>query len=117
MFPLAILGHLAGDYLFQTTYEALNKTKGRVFNRALMAHCVKYTLCFLPLFLTLGISLLWLIPIFVTHVIFDRRTPIIWWRKNVTRCSDEDIKNTFWLTVVIDQIFHIVVLAVISLVC
>ncbi len=107
------MAHLVGDFLFQTEYEALNKAAGRCLNRALLTHCLKYTLAFTPLCLFGGLAWPWLAAIFAAHAFLDRRWPIIWWRRRVIGDSEQAVKATFWLTVVIDQIFHLVVLAVI----
>lgn len=113
LFEWLVICHLIGDYLVQTEFEALNKALGRFWNRALVSHCVKYTLCFVPLVFTAALNPMWLMLIYGSHMIFDQRWPIVWWRKCVTRNSDESIKATFWLTIVIDQIFHLLVLVVI----
>lgn len=115
VFELLILSHLVGDFLVQTEFEALNKALGKFFNRALLVHCLKYTLCFAPFFWNIGSGYFWLLLIFSSHMVLDRRWLIIWWRHYVNRNSPKSIENTFWLTVVVDQIFHILVLALISL--
>lgn len=114
LFDWLILAHLVGDYLVQTEFEALNKALGRFWNRALISHCMKYTLCFVPVVLAFGVSPAWLLLIYGSHMVFDRRWPIVWWRTYVTRNSEESIKATFWLTVAIDQIFHFLILVVIG---
>lgn len=108
-----VIAHLVGDFLLQTEFEAMNKANGSFWNRALFAHVLKYTLCFVPAFVGLHMSLLWLAPIFLSHLILDRRWPVLWWRRVVARGSEASIKNTFWLTIVVDQIFHVLVLAAI----
>jgi len=115
-FELLILAHLVGDYLVQTEFEAMNKALGPFWNRALWAHCSKYAACFIPVLALAGLSQWWLALIFFSHLFFDRRWPIIWWRRVVTHNSAESIKATFWLTVVVDQIFHTLVLALIVIV-
>lgn len=113
-FDWLILVHLAGDFLFQTEYEAMNKAQGHWWNRALLLHCLKYTLGFAVAFALLDISLPWLILIFVSHMALDRRFLVVLWRKYINRNSEESIANTFWLTIIIDQIFHILILALIG---
>ena len=54
------LSHLCGDWLIQTEFQALNKAKGAFFNRALFAHCLGYTVCFVPIFLLTGASWWWM---------------------------------------------------------
>lgn len=112
MSPLAwfVVAHFVGDYLIQTEYEALNKAQGRFWNRALVVHCLKYTACFVPILLAYQVSMGWLMPILVTHLVFDRRWIIVLWRRHINRNSEQGIAQTFWLTVMIDQIFHMLVI-------
>jgi hypothetical protein len=115
LFELLLIAHLVGDFLFQTEYQALHKAEGKFFNTALTIHCLTYTICFFPVFMLYEISAFWFFFIFWSHMFYDRRWPIIVWRRYVNRCSQNGIGNTFWLTVVIDQIFELLVLAVISI--
>ncbi len=108
--PFLLLAHLVGDWFIQTEYEALNKALGKFWNRALMAHCAKYTLCFVPVLWFFEESQLWLLLILGSHLLIDRRSPVIWLRRHIARSSESGIKNTFWITIVIDQIFHFVIL-------
>ena len=109
-----VVAHLIGDFLLQTEYEAMNKAQGRFLNGALLSHSAKYTLCFAPVCWVFQVPLFWLGAILGTHLVLDRRWPIIAWRRHVKRDSEEGIKQTFWLTVIIDQIFHLFVLVLIS---
>lgn len=109
-----LVAHHVGDYLFQTEYQALNKALGHFWNRALAAHCSIYTAVFLPVFWLFGVSFWWLAVIYSTHAVIDRRWPVLWWRRHVMRGSDSVIANTFWLTITVDQIFHLLVLVVIA---
>jgi len=114
LLEMLVVIHLVGDYLLQTEFEAMNKATGKFWNRAILSHCSKYTLCFAPVIWSFGLGWLWLVLIFGTHMFFDRRWPVVAWRKYITRNSDSSIKNTFWLTVALDQIFHLIVLAAIA---
>ena len=109
-----IIAHLIGDYLVQTEYEALNKAEGRFFNRALFAHCFKYTACFVPVFIAYDVALPYLLVVLGTHLVLDRRWLVTGWRHYVNRNSYESIKATFWLTIVVDQIFHVLVIVAIA---
>jgi|SRR5579872_2812839 len=111
LFEWFVLFHLLGDYIFQTEYMALNKALGKFFNRALFSHCLVYTACFVPIFWADHLNFWWLGYIFVTHLFFDRRWPVIWIRRNFGCCSETGIEKTFWLTIVVDQIAHLFVLA------
>ncbi len=115
LFESLVLAHLVGDYLLQTDAEANQKMHGSILNLPLWKHVAKYTAsCAVPLWY-FGISFWFLIPIFVTHLFFDRRWPIIWWRRHVMRNSEESITKMFWLTIMVDQIFHVIVLGLIVL--
>lgn len=106
-FEACFIAHIIGDYLLQTDLEANQKAIRRFANWPLFRHVLKYTACFiLPILLFNG-SWIWLAWIFSTHYILDRRTFVVWWRMKVMRNSEESIKNTFWLTIIVDQIFHI----------
>jgi len=73
-----LLCHFVGDYIFQSDWMAMNKSK-KTLN--CLVHCILYTACFLIL------TLSWkaLLFIGVTHFIFDRFPIIIKrliWLKN-----------------------------------
>lgn len=109
-----VLCHLVGDYLLQTEFEAMNKASGRFWNRAILSHCFKYALCFVPITWFYGLNWLWLAVIWGTHMLIDRRQLVLAWRKYIAKSAENSIKNTFWLTIVIDQIFHFIILALIA---
>lgn len=52
VFIVFVMCHLAGDYLLQTEWQAVNKPGGltgsREARRALFSHIATYTLCFVP---------------------------------------------------------------------
>mgnify|MGYP001583553699 CR=1 FL=1 len=114
LFVALVLTHLVADWLFQTEYEAMNKAKGRFFNAAIIKHSLIYTLAFVPALVYLGAPMWWLIALFSSHMFLDRRWPVIWWIKTVKRTSEETINKLFWMVIVIDQIFHILVLVPIA---
>ncbi len=107
-----LVAHLLGDWIFQTDYQALNKARGGL-NRALITHCLTYTLTFMPVFWLSGISLGWLAFIFVAHVFIDRRAPVIWFLKRVKGMSDEALKKAFFMVIMTDQVIHVVTLVVV----
>lgn len=114
LFTWMFIAHLVGDYLSQTEYEALNKAKGRWLNPALMMHCLKYTLCFVPVIVGYHLNWWWLAVIFITHVVLDGRGFVIWWRTHVNRDPPHSIQQNFWLTIVHDQVWHLIILATIA---
>ena len=103
------ISHSIGDWFLQTEYQALNKSRGKCLNRAILTHCANYTLCYVPTLLMFDMNLLWLGLIFFSHLFIDRRTPVIWIRKHIAGNSDESINATFWITVVMDQILHLLI--------
>jgi hypothetical protein len=113
-FIFLFLSHMIGDWLIQTEHQAMNKAKGRFFNGALFSHCLCYTLCFVPAFWLAHINMVWLLLVFWSHMFLDRRWPVIWWIKTMKRTSEETIKNLFWLVIAVDQVMHILIVALIA---
>lgn len=110
LFNYLFIGHLIGDFLFQTNWMAMNKSK-KWF--PLLTHCVVYTLMIFSLAFfggfTLPLSAIGLI--FVSHVILDKRVFVEWWVRTIMGSSG-DASN--WLLVVVDQVFHILILAAVA---
>lgn len=81
----------------------------------LFFHCIVYTVGFIPVFLIYEINLVWLILLFISHVILDRRTFEIWLLKNLKGVTKENISEPAWtiLLTIIDQILHIVILVLV----
>lgn len=104
--------HLIADWFIQTEYQAMNKAKGGLFNRALWTHCLNYTLLFVPPIIVFNENLYWLIFILGTHLFFDRRSPILWIRQHIARSNLDTIGKTLWITIVMDQAVHFFVLVV-----
>ncbi len=105
-----LIAHLIGDWLIQTEHQALNKDKGGYFNLALMSHCAWYTLIFVPVFWIFGVSFFWLILIFTSHQLLDKRKVVMAFCRVVKQTSEQTLKNLFWLVVVVDQVLHFLVL-------
>ncbi|MBI5732582.1 DUF3307 domain-containing protein [Candidatus Jorgensenbacteria bacterium] len=110
---LLVMGHLVGDWIFQTEHQALNKAHGKFFNWPLIGHCLIYTACFIPIFAWLNFSWWWLILIFSSHMFLDRRWPVVWWIKHIKRTSDNTITNNFWLVIAVDQVMHLLIITII----
>lgn len=99
---------MVGDFLFQTRWMAENKTSKW---DALLVHCFLYTLI-IAVFAWPAGGLAWwsLLIIFFAHMVLDRRGFTRWWLKNINKSHD-----TFWLMIVHDQAWHMLVLAIVSL--
>lgn len=107
-FDFLLIGHLIGDYLFQTNWMAMNKAKKWI---PLLVHSCVYTLCvsIVAYFGFGGLSPLAIAFIFVGHVFLDRRTFVAWWAENIMGAK---AKEAAWLKIVADQVFHVIVLAI-----
>lgn len=108
-FAFLILGHLVGDYLFQTSWMAAYKSSKWL---PLFVHSAVYTF-FIAIFAWIGfggLSVLGIAIVFIAHLILDQRSFVSWWVKNVMKATG---KEAGWLSIVVDQIFHILVLALV----
>lgn len=106
LFEFLIVGHLVGDFLFQTGWMAKNKA---VRWLPLLTHSAVYTLI-VGLFALLGggLSFWALAVIFLGHVVLDRKTFVSFWVRRVQTASGPEAG---WLGVIADQIFHVLFLA------
>lgn len=97
-----IVGHMMGDYFFQNTWMALNKTKSSF---VCAVHCLLYTL-------PIGIICGWydwrLLVIFITHFIMDRFRLAKYWRRFFSK--DEDFP---WI-ITADNSIHLLILLLLS---
>lgn len=104
-----LVGHLIGDYLLQNDWMAQNK-KQRTF--PCFVHCSAYTA---------AIALLTLWPwwalaiVFVAHFIQDRTQVIRWWMNTIGQEKFADPPLGPWSIIVVDNVWHIVVLYGISI--
>lgn len=107
LFSLMFVGHLVGDFLLQTSWMADNK-RGEWF--PLLVHCFIYTVTVALFALPAGgLSVIAIVILFIAHVLFDKSNFVFLWLKYVSRSPD----NT-WLKIVQDQVWHIVILAVLA---
>lgn len=108
-FGFLILAHLIGDFLFQTGWMAKYKATRWL---PLVVHVSLYTsiIAFISWIGFGGLSLLGIIIIFVSHILLDRRGFVRWWVTTIMRATGDESK---WLKIVVDQVFHIIVLAIV----
>lgn len=108
LFTWLLVGHLVGDFIFQTRWMAENKASKWV---PLLVHSAVYTMCVYLLSLG-GEGLSWPATgfIFITHCLLDRREFVRFWTDKVTGAKD-----VMWLNIIVDQSWHIVILAVATL--
>lgn len=109
IFGWLIVGHLVGDFLLQNNWMALNKTRNLI---PLMVHSLVYTGA-VGLFALLGggLSLPSLAIIFFSHILLDNRVFVGWWVKYVNGAE-----NIPWMKIVVDQSWHVLILALIILI-
>lgn len=106
MFDFLLLGHLVGDFLLQTSWMARNKATQWL---PLLVHVSVYTsvIALFGLFAG-GLSPAAIALIFISHVILDRRSFVQFWVERVQMTTGSESR---WLTIVADQIFHLLFLA------
>jgi hypothetical protein len=114
LFDWLLIGHLAGDFLFQTEGMARNKAQSWSW---MLRHIGLYTVVMTIAMAAYALSHpipLWLIVVALaliggTHMFLDRRGFTMRWMRLVGVPADHP-----WLPVVIDQVFHLLVLAVVA---
>jgi hypothetical protein len=110
-----LASHLAGDFLVQTEWQAVNKTGGLRESRsrkALLAHVIAYTASFSP-------ALAWIArrtsvqralmvggAVAIPHLLVDDGRLVEVWVREVKRASQPPPA----LTVAVDQSFHVICL-------
>ena len=114
LFDWLLIGHLVGDFLLQTDSMAMHKgirwswmlKHVGLYMVVVGAVLIVYALMHpLPAWL-MAASLLF---ICVTHIVLDRRGFTEWWMRLVRISPDHE-----WLPVVVDQVFHLLVLAIVA---
>jgi dolichyl-phosphate-mannose--protein O-mannosyl transferase len=114
LFDWLLVGHLVGDFLLQTDGMARYKEENWSW---MLRHVGMYLVVMTVL---LGVYVLghpvslWAVGamlLFIggTHIVLDRRTFTLWWMCRIGVSSDLN-----WLSIVTDQVFHILVLAAVA---
>lgn len=106
-FDYLLIAHLLGDFLFQTKWMADSKLNKWL---PLLIHAFVYTaiIWILSYFAFGGLSLAGCILIFGGHLILDRRAFVNFWSTKIMSLGDD---TPAWITIVIDQSFHLILLA------
>ena len=77
-----LLGHLVGDYLLQTSWMAVNKSKKTLQGwMAAIVHSVIYTLSICTLMW--NFNPLWILIVFISHVFIDHYSTATWYLKHI----------------------------------
>ena len=113
VFAVFVVSHLAGDFLLQTDWQAVNKRGGlsnnKVSRRALVSHVLTYTLAFVPglIWIADEIGAGWAVAtffaIFVPHLIQDDTRLLISYNRKVKGGVPGPGDPVF---IAIDQSFH-----------
>jgi hypothetical protein len=121
VYVVLLVSHIAGDFLFQTEWQALNKSRGlgrsREARRALRNHALTYTAAFLPGLVWIaterGDALPVLLALLITlpHVIVDDGRLLRSWMHEVKHSPDP----APGLTIMVDQSWHLVLLLPVAL--
>jgi hypothetical protein len=110
-----LIAHLLGDWIFQTEWQALNKTKNWW---ALFAHITVYHLILLGVLVwrmgSINIQIVLTVALLaISHAFLDRRNLLLWIMKSlriiVTRGSEQ------WLVIAVDQAIHVVLLSLVAI--
>ena len=122
VYLVLLISHLAGDFILQTEFQAVNKRGGLGRDprrrRALLLHGLTYTSAYVP-------ALIWLsgeigaagalacaAAITLPHVLIDDARALFWW---MSRVKHNDSPET-WLIAAVDQTSHLVCLLPVALV-
>lgn len=117
VFAVFMVSHLAGDFLLQTDWQAVNKRgglgKNKVARRALFSHVLVYTLAFVPglVWIAGEIGAGWVVAmffaIFIPHLIQDDTRLLVAYNRKVKGGVPGPGDPVF---MAIDQSFHFVFL-------
>jgi hypothetical protein len=116
VFAVFLVCHVAGDFLLQTDWQAVNKRGGlsrnREARRALFSHVAVYTCVFIPAVVWIAteksVLAIALLPvIFIPHLVQDDTRVLVLWNRIVKRSSP--VPGDY-LYMAIDQSFHVLFL-------
>lgn len=108
LFPMILAGHLVGDFLVQTDWQAANKEKDW---KACLMHVLTYHLTlalFVLPFWQEPEALVFLAISAATHALFDRRWPT---RLLLSSTRSKWFSTQFWGVIASDQAIHLSILA------
>lgn len=108
----AIVGHLVGDYLLQNDWLASNKKQpGRSGDLACNLHCAIWTACVCLFGGCRFPEAWWVVPVlFLAHFAQDRTNLVCWWMRQVGQEGFALGPYAPWSVVVVDNVWHIVVI-------
>lgn len=112
VFAWLVIGHLIGDWMFQTDWMARSK-RGRWWSIECLVHCLVYTAAvILSAWFGSGgtiplprVALLFL-AIFISHWLIDGFDLAYWWGRLIQQTK------TGYVRIVVDQTLHLIVLGI-----
>ena len=116
IFAVFLVCHMAGDFLLQTDWQAVNKRGGlsrnREARRALLSHVFVYTLVFIPAVIWIAteksaLAIALLAVVCIPHLVQDDARLLMTWNRIVKRTSVAPGDPVY---MAIDQGFHFVFL-------
>jgi hypothetical protein len=114
LFDWLLVSHLVGDFLLQSQSMALYKARQwswmlRHVGFYMIPVTIVVALYAWSYHLALWLVALVLLFVAITHIALDRRDLTMAWMRNISMAPDHP-----WLPVVVDQVFHILVLVVVT---
>lgn len=109
MLTYAIVGHLVGDYLLQNDWMALGKKRSTPI---CAIHCLLWTAAVM---IASGWWAWWVpLALFLPHFAQDRTNVVKWWMGRIGQGAFLQPPMSPWSIIVVDNVWHIVALAVIG---
>ena len=112
IFEAFLITHLIVDFIFQGAWEARNKGKKLA---PLLVHSFIYSIGFIPVFYFFQVNYLWLILLFVSHIIIDNQKFVLWILETAKGFKRERTEEPLWilLRIGVDQTLHLIILLII----
>jgi hypothetical protein len=100
-----ILGHLIGDYLFQSDWTALNKNKKNLkLFLACLVHCIIWTISMMVFIGSNNILLA--LGLFLSHILLDRTNLVVWYLNKFKIMPNP----TMWKVIIVDNTLHLLMI-------
>lgn len=113
LFDWLLIGHLVGDFLIQSD----NMARSKQHRPMMLGHISFYMVVMTPIIVIYALTHslpVWLIVaalLFLagTHAILDRRDLTVRWMRFISMSP-----NRLWLVIVVDQVLHLLTLAIVA---
>lgn len=105
------VGHLIGDWIVQTDWQAANKTRSWKANQQHMLGYHLTLLALISLCMPLRAILVVILVSWATHMIIDRRWPVQWL---MATTKSIPFAQSLWGVLVVDQVLHVSILLIVT---